>query len=95
MLDAADERLHITEHEVRHRDARHRDAESGQVGEVAFGDEGVAVGPESLQLDLLTELLAQAGLVLRGRALEQVRTHPLLQDQPIAEVDTFDHDLSL
>ena len=46
---------------------------------------------EALPLDRVIELEAQVELVLGVGAVEQGRAHPLLQDQPVAEIDSLDH----
>ena len=98
LLDAADERRAVAEDEVRHRDAHRAQAPRFDGGEVAFGDVFGAVGHDTGLVDGRVELGGQVVFVVGGGAVEQGRVHPLLKDEPVAQVHAVDegvgHDCS-
>ncbi len=91
VIDAAEVGLVIAEHEVGDRDPHGVDAAAGQVGEVPFGDERVAVRAKTFPLPVIAELGPQMGFALGRGAGEQRRGNPPLEHQPATEVDPADH----
>jgi hypothetical protein len=61
------------------------------VGEVPFGDEGVAVRAKKFPLPVFAQLDPQMGFVLGGSAGEQRGGNPLVEHQPASEGDPADH----
>jgi hypothetical protein len=93
VLDAADVGRIVPEDEKRNRNPDGVDAVVREIGEVPFGDVRVPVRCEPFAFGDVGEVAGQLGFVLGFRAGEQARAHPLFQDQPVAQVHAFDHEV--
>jgi hypothetical protein len=91
VVDASHVRLVVSEDEERYRDPYQVDTSVRQVGEVSIRDVGVPVHLEPLPFGELAQLRAQVRLIFCRGPGEELRAHPLLQDEPVAEVHAFGH----